>query len=467
MDFSDQKNPAAAGNPRLQTAASLRRAGRCPPVPFTVQLTDEQSVTVVRLLRVLPGKRITGEGVLNGDKILVKLFIAGRGVRHARRESRGIAALEQAGLPTPRLKLCRSLTGGGYALISEFLEPSSPLPADEPGPALRLLGRLHRAGLTHTDLHSGNFLQHNGTLYLIDGDAVRKCSRTRAAKQAVRDIATLIALTPDPACEELLTFYSDGNPDFHPPPQQIRKEVTRIRSKGIDRLLKKSVRDSSAFCVSRRFFRFTSVVRTQAEALAGLISDPDRAVDNGLRLKTGGSSTVACIERPGQTLVIKRYNLKNPGHAFSRLWRPSRAWRSWMTALRLQQIGTATPDPLALIEERFGPLRRRAWLITEFCPGKLLSDHLDENREPPPAEAAALTGFFKTLYRRRISHGDLKATNLFWHDGRIFMIDLDAAKQHRFAFTHRRAWRKDRARLLRNWPGESPLCRWLDARLPD
>jgi len=468
MDFPDQKTPVTAEPPRLQTAASLRRAGRCPPIPFTVQLTDRQTVTVVRLLRVLPGKRITGEGFLNGERILAKLFIAASGVRHARREYQGIVSLEQAGLPTPNLRLRRALTGGGYALISDFLDPSSPLPADRPGPALRLLGRLHRTGLTHTDLHSGNFLQHNGVLYLIDGDAVRKRSRrkTRAERQAVRDIATLTALIPDPVYEELLPFYSDGNPDLHPEPQKIREEAHRIRSKGVQRFVKKSLRDSTSFCVSRRFFRFASVLRSKETELAGLLSNPDLALQTAIPLKTGRSSTVGRADTPGGPVAIKRYNLKNPAHAFLRLWRPSRAWNSWKTGLTLQGLGLSTPDPLAMIEERIGPLRRRAWMINRFCPGIPLSGHLNSDQPLTESEARAITHLFATLQRERISHGDLKATNLFWHDERIFLIDLDASKKHRFAFTHRRAWRKDRARLLRNWPENSPLHRELDTLLP-
>jgi hypothetical protein len=34
----------------------------------------------------------------------------------------------------------------------------------------------------------------------------------------------------------------------------------------------------------------------------------------------------------------------------------------------------------------------------------------------------------------------------------VLLIDLDGVVQHRSATTHARAWRRDRARLLRNWP---------------
>jgi hypothetical protein len=45
------------------------------------------------------------------------------------------------------------------------------------------------------------------------------------------------------------------------------------------------------------------------------------------------------------------------------------------------------------------------------------------------------------------------------------LIDLDGVVQHRSAVAHARAWRRDRARLLRNWPSGCALQRWLDEQL--
>ena len=80
--------------------------------------------------------------------------------------------------------------------------------------------------------------------------------------------------------------------------------------------------------------------------------------------------------------------------------------------------------------------------------------------------AQALVSLFRTLYALRISHGDLKATNLLWDQGRIVLIDLDAMVQHRSVRQHARAWQRDRSRLLRNWPQDSVLYQWLEANLP-
>jgi len=86
---------------------------------------------------------------------------------------------------------------------------------------------------------------------------------------------------------------------------------------------------------------------------------------------------------------------------------------------------------------------------------------------PGAAEAAALLDLFGRLFRHRLTHGDMKATNFLWHDGRIEVIDLDALAPHRREAAFARAWRRDRARFLANWPADSPLLRWLDRHLPE
>ena len=111
-------------------------------------------------------------------------------------------------------------------------------------------------------------------------------------------------------------------------------------------------------------------------------------------------------------------------------------------------------------------MRRRAFLINAFCPGLSLLQCLDADQAPPDEVAREIVSVFATLHRLRISHGDLKATNLLWHEGRLVVIDLDSVVQHRSARSYERAWRRDRARLLRNWPESSALYRWLDNSLP-
>ena len=463
-------------------AAALRAAGRTPPMPCSVALGDGRQLSLLRTLRVLPAKRVVAEGVLGGQRVLAKLFIADASERHLRREREGIEALLSAGIATPEMLWSGSLIGGGHALLTRFLPDAVSLAdvwkraARAPGDAesLELLtlilaaaGHMHAAGLTQSDLHHGNFLIAGEHTWVIDGDSVERHTPL-PAPQATANLAILLAQLPpgwDEALLGLLPHYiAAGGPP--PDPASLAMEIHAVRQRRLNDLLGKSLRDCTLFAVRKSFTRFSSVVRDEAETLAPLLTDLDGAMQRGTLLKGGNTVTVAKVHVGERPLVIKRYNIKGFSHAVSRMLRPSRAWHSWLAAHRLQFFGIDTPRALGMIEERLGPLRRRAWLITEWSPGEALLDVLDADREPTPPQAAALRNTFETLWGERIHHGDLKATNLLWDDGRLVLIDLDATTAHGSADGFAKAWARDRARLLRNWPAQSRLTHWLDANLP-
>ncbi len=191
--------------------------------------------------------------------------------------------------------------------------------------------------------------------------------------------------------------------------------------------------------------------------------------DQGHLYKTGGSASVGRIEADGRTLLLKRYNIKGFVHWLKRFWRPSRAWHSWREGNRLAFLGIATPRPLAVLEKRFCGLRRQAYLVTEYLPGPDIIERFApyvDNGAVPEAELQALDQLFADLIRERISHGDFKGHNLFWHEGRWTLIDLDSLRQHHSASSFAPAYARDRARFMRNWPESSALYQVIDGRLP-
>ena len=455
----------------------LRRDGRSIPAEFSVGLSTGETLSVRKIFRWLPGKRITGEAEFAGETVLAKLFISASSGRHCRREVRGINLLKGAGIPTPEIKFC-----AGGILITEFLTPSETLleritaAGDDDKirlltSAARLIGRMHAAGVVHGDLHSGNFLCHNDGLLMIDGDAVRTTlfGKPARGKRVLENLSMLLLALPavwSGAHEEMIAYYRRENPAMRASVERIRDVTDRLRRDVFAHLVRKSLRSSTAFSVRKSFFRFTSVIRNQAELFRGVLSSPDRVIETGMRLKTGESSTVAAFELAGRRFVMKRYNLKSRRHAFLRFWRKSRAWNSWKAGQLLALEKINTPVPAALIEERVGPFRRRAWIINDYCDGTLL-ETLNPQEEPSTEMKRAIVRLFSMLHAERISHGDMKASNLMWSGGRLYVIDLDVMKQHRFAFTYKKKWDKDRARFLRNWKAGTPLRRWLENNLPD
>ena len=100
------------------------------------------------------------------------------------------------------------------------------------------------------------------------------------------------------------------------------------------------------------------------EGLA-LLKDLDGAIRNGVLIKDGNSATIARVEVDCQQWVIKRYNIKNFWHWLKRCWRPSRAAVSWRNAHLLEQLGIETPAPIAMLEQRWGWLRGRAYYVSQ------------------------------------------------------------------------------------------------------
>jgi tRNA A-37 threonylcarbamoyl transferase component Bud32 len=435
---------------------------------------------LLRPLRVLPTKRITGEGLWNGQRVLAKLFVASGSARHWQRELAGVRALAAASIPSPAVLASGTFAGGGRYLLTAFLPDAKSLADTLPShfdtarplleAACERIGQLHTNGLVHDDPHPGNFLISSGMLLLIDGAAVQSRTSPLPKREAQDNLSKFFAqLPPDTPLEPLIAAYRAANPRYAMEPAGLFALIAAHRHFRLDDYLRKTVRPCTLFDVRQNLRRFTAVAREDAAWLAPLLDDPDAAMASGVLLKRGNTATVARVSFAGRSLVIKRYNIKNLAHALSRAWRPSRAWHAWREGHRLCFLGINTPKPRALIEERLGLLRRRAWLIADECSAPNLAEAFAPYADasaPPPLEAASLLHLIQLLYVWRISHGDFKATNILLGADKATVIDLDAMTQHANPAAHTRAWRKDRARLLANWPAESGLSRWLDSYLP-
>ncbi len=477
--------------------AELRRAGRTPALPLRIELADAAgpaTLTLQRLLRVLPGQRYVGVAEWRGRRVLAKLLVGRKAARHFARELAGARLLAAQGLTTPLLLADGLEEGEGGWLLFDFLDGAQSLGdawravegqtflSDEQqavlGEALAAIARLHARGLWQDDLHLDNLLRHADRLFVIDGGGVRAQTpgQPLARDQVLANLGVFFAQLPvelEPFIEELLVHYLLVNGEHALPLEALLKDVDKVRHWRLRDYLRKIGRDCSLFGV-RRGASMLRVVRRQEESrLAPLLADPDAAIAGGQPLKLGGSSTVARVEANGRQLVIKRYNIKGFGHWLKRFWRPSRAWHSWREGQRLDFLGIATPKPLALLELRTLWLRRRAYLITEHTAGediiarfKSCLDTPERAASPPEAELQALDQLFAALLRERISHGDLKGSNLLWQGGHWVLIDLDAMQHHLSAQRFARAYARDRARFLRNWPADSRLYRLLDERLP-
>ncbi|MEB0007794.1 lipopolysaccharide kinase InaA family protein [Pseudomonas sp. MH9.2] len=473
--------------------SELKSAGRTPALPINLALSDAAGpaeLQLLTLLRVLPGQRYVGAGIWRGRVVLAKLLVGPKAARHFQRELAGARLLAEQGMTTPLLLADGLQNGEGGWLLFEYLEhahslgeawaevESLPVLAQEQhavlGDALSAIARLHSKGLWQEDLHLDNLLRHNGQLYLIDGAGIcaeqagKPLSRTRVLENLGVFFAQL-PKTLEPFTEELLVHYLLSNGEHGLPMEALQKQIDKVRVWRLKDFLSKVGRDCSLFSVKDSAFGLRAIRREEEAAMTPVLAQADQLLDHGHLYKTGGAASVGRVDVAGRSLVIKRYNIKSFAHWLKRFWRPSRAWHSWREGNRLAFLGIATPKPLALLEQRFFWLRRKAYLVTEFLPGPDIIERFAPyvaTGNAPEVELQALDQLFGQLLRERISHGDLKGHNVFWHQDRWTLIDLDAMCQHTSAASFAKAFERDRARFMRNWPADSVLRQSLEQRLP-
>jgi tRNA A-37 threonylcarbamoyl transferase component Bud32 len=423
--------------------------------------------------------------------VLAKLLVGSKAPRAFKRELEGARLLATQGLPTPRMLADGLREGAGGWLLFEFLEGAESLGAAWQavehqsmlseaqqgvlGDALTLVAQLHARGLWQDDLHLDNLLRHGGQLQVIDGGGVRveTAGQPLSRQRVLENLGVFFAQLPaeiEAHMEELLVHYLMGNAEHALPLELLAKEIGKVRKWRLRDYLKKIGRDCSLFSARVSAFGLRVVRRDHAQQLQALLDAPDTLMAQGQSLKQGATATVVRLQLAEQSLLVKRYNIKNLSHWLKRFWRPSRAWHSWREGNRLQHLGIATPAPLAVVESRWCWLRGRAWLVTGYCSGQDILTALQAWLDTPPPEKylLALDRLFTALLRERISHGDLKGTNLMWDEaaGCWLLIDLDAMQQHRSQRRFMAAYARDRARFLRNWPADSALFMLLEKRLP-
>ena len=473
--------------------SELKNAGRTPALPINLALADAAGpaeLQLLTLLRVLPGQRYVGAGVWRGRPVLAKLLVGQKAPRHFQRELEGVRLLAAQGMTTPLLLADGLEQNEGGWLLFEFLEQSQSLgeawaevehqtPLNDAqqavlGEALSAIAQLHTKGLWQEDLHLDNLLRSHGKLYLIDGAGIRveEAGKPLSRQKVLENLGVFFAQLPkslEPFTEELLVHYLLSNGEHGLPMEALQKQIDKVRSWRLKDYLDKTGRDCSLFSVVEGASGLRAIRRDEEAAMLPVLAQADELLDQGHLYKTGGAASVGRVEVNGRSLVIKRYNIKDVAHWFKRFWRPSRAWHSWREGNRLLFLGIATPKPLALLEQRFIGLRGKAYLVTEYLPGPDIIERFAPyvaSGDAPESELVALDELFQQLIRERISHGDLKGHNVFWHQDRWALIDLDAMCQHSSQSSFATAFARDRARFMRNWPADSALHQLLEQRLP-
>jgi len=457
-----------------QKQASDWEYARTIALPFQLQLTSGESVECQEILRLLPGRRLVAVAEVAGKKVLLKLFMGNKQRSDATDDSNGVKALLKANITTPNLLQESQVVDKGYpALLLEYLpdtisyreawQRASAMDQQKMLQALvTMVAQQHEHGLKQRDFHLRNFIvDQSGIVYAIDGGDYAISSRPISRHQALKNLGMLFGHLPADVLvthRNLLQVYLDlrhwtGADEIYTVVLRNSKGFRRWRANAIS---SKAFRNCSEFQV-RHLGRLRICQRRDfpADELDDWIatSKLDFVESDGCLLKPGNSQTVWKTRIANQDVVLKRYNLKNWHHALRRAVTRSRASRSWQNAIRLGAYHIATPEPLAMIEERWGPLHGRAWLITRVAEGKGADQYFKDLEENDllTHDASRLASIIKDFSENGIVHGDMKATNFVMDERILQVIDLDSMSLPLVSWYREHAIGEDRQRFLENW----------------
>ena len=431
----------------------------------------------VELVRAIPGRRLVFRSEWQGRSVFTKIFIdAGTAIRDGKHEQHGVELLMRSKVATPELLFAGILADhAAFVLIFSHIQPALTFQqawrdvTNDVAGQQKLIERiyhvfaaLHNAGLMHCDPHQRNFLVTDEVIYTLDCADIESLGRTPKSDEAFKNLATFFAImhadVDDLIGASYITYARARDLPFKDVDIAILLTyIDKHRRRSRDHYLKKIFRECSEFICRRQHGQFAVYRRDHDnEELRRLIKSPDNyiAAETSKYLKQGRSSTVAITQFGKKQIVIKRYNTKNFWKAIGRMGRRTRASKSWMNAHRLIINNIKTALPIALIENKKGPFVSSAYFISEYVAGPNIMEFFrDESvgQERKRSLAQSIRQLFSTMRNLRISHGDMKASNIIIHDDQPYVMDLDSMQQYSSVASFEKRFAKDIERFMRNW----------------
>ena len=438
-----------------------------------------ESVLCNCYLRVIPGRREVYDGVWNGRSVVVKVFSRGIGAAgRLRKELEGLRRLDARRVNTPRLLFYGKTSDGRPAVVTEKIVDSPTvidafLKAGTRTEQVDLLVRLcrelagqHINGVLQKDLHLGNFLMDRENIYTLDPGQMRFLGRAVGRRTSVSQLALLARSLPADDTESVARlareYFTARRWSFEKADEtKLREQITLHTRRIAAKQLRKCVRTSKRklrIKTSRHLAVFDRAFCRGAQP-RDFLDQIDDLMDKGQILKAGNTCHVARLTWNGRDVVVKRYNHKGFVHSLRHTMKRSRARHSWLNAHRLGVLQIATAKPVAYIERLKGLFVWKSYLVTEYVEGRQLNCFLQNPSVSDEQRAAAIRrtlGMLGKLQDNRITHSDLKHSNILITDHGPVLIDLDAMQTHKLAWMGDRRGRKYMERFMKSL--EDGLC---------
>jgi tRNA A-37 threonylcarbamoyl transferase component Bud32 len=429
-----------------------------------------ETLLCIDLLRTIPGRRTVYNALWNQKSVIVKVFshrLSSK--RHLQREWKGLNNLAHRALNVPEPLFYGQTDNGQWVVVVEKITES--LTALEVFERLqdsteqldllisigRELAMQHAKGVLQKDLHSGNYLLKDDKVYTLDVGQIQFFPGEIGRKKSIAQLAVLAARLPDRRKEAMIKlcreYFAVRNWRFEKSDEIFfQKELAAFLKRAISRGLKKSLRTNKRH-IRIRHKRYVAVFDRNfcPEAnIADFIERIDTFMDSGEILKNGNTCYVSRLSWNGREIVVKRFNHKGFIHSLRQTIRRSRARRCWLHGHRLGMLNISTPKPLAYIEYRRELLVWKSYLITEYVKGQKLYHFLRDQSIPEKQRSSILqqmNHLLDEMGEGRMTHGDLKHTNIIITKNGPVLTDLDSMRVHQWNWSYRIRRAKDLERI--------------------
>ncbi|MHC4158195.1 MAG: lipopolysaccharide kinase InaA family protein [Planctomycetota bacterium] len=390
--------------------------------------------------------------------------------RHLKREWRGLSILRERGLNLPEPFFTGQTEDGYLAVVLEKIAGSSTAldffneAKDETAKldllilVCRELARQHDKGVLQKDLHLGNFLMQEDKVFALDAGQMQFFTHPIARERSISELALLASYLSADDTESMAKLYEEyfkvRNWRFGKQDERLfKKQLSVRREKAIKKGLKKCLRTSKRYLriKSGRYLAVFDKSFCRGAEPFDFVEQIDELMDSGHILKDGNTCYVSHFAWNNRDIAAKRYNHKGFVHSLRHTIKRSRAHRGWLHGHRLGMLDIASPKPVAYIEQHRGMLVWKSYLVTEYVEGQKLYDFLrdDSVTEQQRSKAAGqIKKLLNQLGEHKISHSDLKHSNILVTENGPVLTDLDAMKIHKYEWLYKVYHAKDAARLL-------------------
>jgi tRNA A-37 threonylcarbamoyl transferase component Bud32 len=307
----------------------------------------------------------------------------------------------------------------------------------------RTVKKIHGAGLFHKDLHAGNFIWDDPSLYLIDLHRT-KIVKTLSLGQRLWNLALLFQSLRSvwgERCQSLfMDAYFEGE-SFDPQKkgewlQTIHSWMDRLQRRHWKSRTKRCLKESSDFSVEaaggttyfhRRDFPLDVLKETVNEHRR---CASERSFE---LLKVSSEVTVSKLEGRGQKISVKHYHPSKVRDRFKEHFRCSKGMRAWISGNGLRARGVTALKPLGLAEKRGWLGLRESFFVMEVLEGVQELDRYIINRLNDFKErrrfVKLFAQWFSDFHGKHLYHRDMKTCNILvsqeaeaWN---FYLLDLE------------------------------------------